>query len=436
MGNDNSTNKHDESSKSYNEQVFTEGKDDNFVYTPNEHPKLKVITTVESLFNFTTLFLFIGFLAIYYILYYTLGSVFNSKFTDDVLKSHTINLTIVLLLLCGFLYFYFTLSPFYQSNFFTYLMALFKDEMNDPNTVVIMTVFLLLFYLFVFVMKFPMGKDTKPFMLEIIEFKSIVYLVMLIFIVIIIYGFHFEIVDWIYYVMFEAYKKSTSVFNNKSPSKSTSISTSPSPSVKISPSVKTSPSTKTSTDSHSEKDEVFNVGNNLYTYDDAQSICTAYGARLATYDDIEKSYEAGGEWCNYGWSEGQMIFFPTQKDTWKKLQKDPNKKNNCGRPGINGGYMANPYIKFGVNCYGKKPKPKDSDKLMMMNKNTIDSTTNNPTKIDPNVEKWKSLLSTLTINSYNNNEWSEFDSIPQFDTAKTIYMNTPSSNYINSIFFK
>jgi hypothetical protein len=273
-------------------------------------------------------------------------------------------------------------------------------------------------------------------MLEIIEFKSIVYLVMLIFIVIIIYGFHFEIVDWIYYVMFEAYKKSTSVFNNKSPSKSTSISTSPSPSVKISPSVKTSPSTKTSTDSHSEKDEVFNVGNNLYTYDDAQSICTAYGARLATYDDIEKSYEAGGEWCNYGWSEGQMIFFPTQKDTWKKLQKDPNKKNNCGRPGINGGYMANPYIKFGVNCYGKKPKPKDSDKLMMMNKNTIDSTTNNPTKIDPNVEKWKSLLSTLTINSYNNNEWSEFDSIPQFDTAKTIYMNTPSSNYINSIFFK
>jgi len=414
------------STKSYNEQVFTQGKDDNFVYTPNEHPNFKLITIIETIFNFTTLFFFIGFLAIYYILYYTFSSVFKSKFTDDVINSHTINLTIILLLLCGFLYFYFTLSQFYQTHFFTYIMALFKDEMNDPNTTLIMATFLLLFYLFVFVMKFPMGKDTKPFMLELIEFKSIIYLIMLIFIVIIIYGFHFEIVDWIYYIMYEAYEKSTSIFDKKSPSPSPSP---PSPSPPPPSSVKTTPPTETknSTTDYA-KDEVFNIGNNLYTYDDAQSICTAYGARLATYDDIEKSYEAGGEWCNYGWSDGQMIFFPTQKDTWNKLQKDPNKKNNCGRPGINGGYIANPYIKFGVNCYGKKPKPSDSDRLMMMNKNEDHSTTNNSAKIDPNVEKWKSLLSTLTINSYNNNEWSEFDSIPQYNIPKTIYTHTPSSN--------
>ena len=412
------------STKSYNEQVFTQGKDDNFVYTPNEHPNFKLITIIETIFNFTTLFFFIGFLAIYYILYYTFSSVFKSKFTDDVINSHTINLTIILLLLCGFLYFYFTLSQFYQTHFFTYIMALFKDEMNDPNTTLIMATFLLLFYLFVFVMKFPMGKDTKPFMLELIEFKSIIYLIMLIFIVIIIYGFHFEIVDWVYYIMYEAYEKSTSIFDKKSPSPSP-----PSPSPPPPSSVKTTPPTETknSTTDYA-KDEVFNIGNNLYTYDDAQSICTAYGARLATYDDIEKSYEAGGEWCNYGWSDGQMIFFPTQKDTWNKLQKDPNKKNNCGRPGINGGYIANPYIKFGVNCYGKKPKPSDSDRLMMMNKNEDHSTTNNSAKIDPNVEKWKSLLSTLTINSYNNNEWSEFDSIPQYNIPKTIYTHTPSSN--------
>ena len=249
---------------------------------------------------------------------------------------------------------------------------------------------------------------------------------MLIFIVIIIYGFHFEIVDWVYYIMYEAYEKSTSIFDKKSPSPSPSP---PSPPPPQPSSVKTTPPTETknSTTDYA-KDEVFNIGNNLYTYDDAQSICTAYGARLATYDDIEKSYEAGGEWCNYGWSDGQMIFFPTQKDTWNKLQKDPNKKNNCGRPGINGGYIANPYIKFGVNCYGKKPKPSDSDRLMMMNKNEDHSTTNNSAKIDPNVEKWKSLLSTLTINSYNNNEWSEFDSIPQYNIPKTIYTHTPSSN--------
>jgi hypothetical protein len=46
--------------------------------------------------------------------------------------------------------------------------------------------------------------------------------------------------------------------------------------------------------------EVFNISNNLYTYDDAKSICSAYDASLATYDQIEKSYNGGGEWCSRG----------------------------------------------------------------------------------------------------------------------------------------
>ena len=41
---------------------------------------------------------------------------------------------------------------------------------------------------------------------------------------------------------------------------------------------------------------------------------------------------------NYGWSDGQMAYFPTQKDTWDKLQKNPNTKHACGRPGVNGVY--------------------------------------------------------------------------------------------------
>ena len=101
--------------------------------------------------------------------------------------------------------------------------------------------------------------------------------------------------------------------------------------------------------------EVFNVSNNLYTYDDAQSVCKSYGARLATYDEIEASYTDGGEWCNYGWSANQMALFPTQKDTWNRLQATKNHKHDCGRPGINGGYIDNPDIQFGANCYGTKP---------------------------------------------------------------------------------
>jgi hypothetical protein len=106
--------------------------------------------------------------------------------------------------------------------------------------------------------------------------------------------------------------------------------------------------------------QVFNISNNLYTYDEAQKVCNAFDASLASYDQIESAYQNGGEWCNYGWSEGQMAYFPTQKDTWGKLQGNPKTQNACGRPGINGGYIKNPYVKFGANCYGVKPNKPDN----------------------------------------------------------------------------
>jgi hypothetical protein len=155
-------------------------------------------------------------------------------------------------------------------------------------------------------------------------------------------------------------------------------------------------------------DEVFNISNNLYTYDDAQAICTAYGAKMATYDQMEDAYNKGAEWCNYGWSDGQMIFFPTQKSTWEALQKDPKRKNNCGRPGVNGGYIANPYVKFGVNCFGKKPKPSDADLARMHATETVPKT-DADVALDAKVKYWKDhAADLLKINSYNKKQWSEY----------------------------
>ena len=61
------------------------------------------------------------------------------------------------------------------------------------------------------------------------------------------------------------------------------------------------------------KKEAYNIPDNRFTYDDAKAICMAYGGDLATYNQIEESYNKGGEWCNYGWSDDQMVLFPTQK---------------------------------------------------------------------------------------------------------------------------
>jgi len=105
--------------------------------------------------------------------------------------------------------------------------------------------------------------------------------------------------------------------------------------------------------------EVFHIGNQDFTYKQAKCKCASYGARLATKSEVIETYNKGGDWCSYGWSEGQSAYYPTQKCTWDKLQRQgKNNKYSCGMPGVNGGFFSNPKLKFGVNCYGVKPKGK------------------------------------------------------------------------------
>jgi hypothetical protein len=101
------------------------------------------------------------------------------------------------------------------------------------------------------------------------------------------------------------------------------------------------------------KNEVFHVGNNLFTYDESKALCKSYDSSLATYDQVVDAYKNGADWCSYGWSDNQMALFPTQKNTWDKLQKAPLKnKTDCGSIGINGGFFQDKNLKLGVNCYG------------------------------------------------------------------------------------
>ena len=87
--------------------------------------------------------------------------------------------------------------------------------------------------------------------------------------------------------------------------------------------------------------QVFNVSDNVFNYDEAKSVCEAYGGDLASLDQMVDAYKNGADWCNYGWSEGQLALFPTQKDTFEKLEKNPETRGQCGLPGINGGYFEN-----------------------------------------------------------------------------------------------
>lgn len=143
--------------------------------------------------------------------------------------------------------------------------------------------------------------------------------------------------------------------------------------------------------------EVFYVSNNIFTYDQAPAVCAAYGARLASYDEVESAYNAGGEWCGYGWSQGGIALFPTQESTWNALQKEPTqeKRQSCGRPGINGGYF-DPAMKFGVNCYGVKPTKPAHQPQSATNK-----------AFSQMVNQIKDKLRTLIVAPFDKTQWSE-----------------------------
>lgn len=110
-----------------------------------------------------------------------------------------------------------------------------------------------------------------------------------------------------------------------------------------------------------DKNEVFHIANQDYTYDQSKCKCESYGARLATKAEVTDAYNNGANWCTYGWTDGQNAYYPVQQCEWDKINKQNerlpnNEKDYCGVPGLNGGYFPNPLLKFGVNCYGKKPK--------------------------------------------------------------------------------
>jgi hypothetical protein len=153
------------------------------------------------------------------------------------------------------------------------------------------------------------------------------------------------------------------------------------------------------------KKQVFNIPGTDYVYPDAKALCSAYGARLATYKEVEDSYNEGGEWCNYGWSDGQMALFPTQQKTFDKLQKIEGHENDCGRPGVNGGYMANPAIKFGVNCFGYKPRINSTEEELMANEPLYPKTLKD-IAMENRVNYWKDKLTTILVSPFNSSSWS------------------------------
>ena len=152
-------------------------------------------------------------------------------------------------------------------------------------------------------------------------------------------------------------------------------------------------------------EQVFHLPENKYTYDDAKAVCKAYGSRLANYEEMSKAYDKGADWCSYGWSDDQMALFPTQKAKWDKLQKLKGHEKDCGRPGINGGYVNDDSATYGVNCYGPKPGITKNEADQMRAKPFYRKNISE-LKFDDKVNYWRAQLNQIEMAPFNHDNWS------------------------------
>jgi len=282
-----------------------------------------VTSVTSNIFTTNNMFLLLWFLAIYIIVYYVLGMFFNKGSEPSNFQS-SLGRTLDIIFIVSFFIFiisYYTSTS--KSQVESDMKMVFNETisfLSNETSIVSIVLFIITLYIVVYLFRIPMTSTTKPFFISLLESTAWISLITSIIVVTIQKIFDVNILDYL--------NETDEPEEEEQPTLTLPL----------------------------DQDEVFNVSNNKYTYEDAQAVCTSFGAKLATYDQIEAAYNNGAEWCNYGWSDGQMAYFPTQKDTWNELQKHPKKKNNCGRPGVNGGYIDNPYVKFGINCYGVKPK--------------------------------------------------------------------------------
>jgi len=333
---------------------------------------LSVNDIIAAVFNFYIFSALFSIIAHYFVSYLISLAAYSGKDQETMLGGRALILNIILF--PTIIYSIFTFGGSTSLNDFT---VKFQAFLNNPTSIFSVLSFIVGFYLIIYIAGIPMTDALKPSSIAFIDM-----LAWLLFIVVLICDF-FSIFLNI----------SLSNLLNKSTTDTSANDTSTN-------SVTTTPA-----------NEVFNISNNLYTYENAAEVCSIYGAKLATYDQVEDAYNKGGEWCNYGWSQDQMALFPTQKSTWAKLQGSELTKNQCGRQGINGGYMENPLLLFGVNCYGKKPQATTAElKKMEANQQLAANVENiKENVIDPKIQFLKENRDTLlVVNSFNHQEWSEW----------------------------
>jgi len=355
--------------------IDSSGNTTNTITVKNENDD----NSLEVILSYENLYILFWIVSIYFIIYSLLAFFFRSDNLGYVYN------VIILLTIFGIIVAYYIMTDTDEykddaENSVDRFLSFFDNKFN----IIYLIAGIIFLYIITSIIRVPTNKEDRPTIIIGLETLLMILLVLVLFV-----QFFKEFSD---ISLTDELRERLGIIPSKSSSDVVITTPRPRPTPTPTP---TAPTNK----------EVFNVGGNHYTYSDAEAICKSFDAELADYEQIEQSYNNGGEWCNYGWSKNQMALFPTQKKTWTKLQEKELTKNNCGRPGINGGYMANPALRFGVNCYGVKPDKRETD---LNSVGDTPYTTPDDKLMQSKIQFWKDNKDKLKLNHYNNNDWSRY----------------------------
>jgi hypothetical protein len=352
-------------------------------------------TSLAEFVSLNNILAFIWFLAIYFVIFIVIKTFYRNSadpFKEKQALGRSIDMFLFGLLIVVIVYSYYSLSEKDKKDIIGYGLIFTRDFYNNPNTFFNLSFFILLFYCFVYFCGVPMAKETRPISIYFLEQKLWLVLFSVIFVDFFKYILGISLMDIIFGtdggIIDKWYNLKTGV-EHEIKEVVADVSHVHVPVM-------------------AKKPEVFNISNNLYTYDDAQAVCQSFDARMANVDEINQAYEDGAEWCVNSWSADRQVLFPTQQATYDKLQKIKGAENSCGRTGVNGGRINNVNLRFGVNCFGVKPSPTDGEKKRM---NDINHFVHPKTKeemiIDAKVNFWKNNRDKyIVLNPFNESQWN------------------------------
>ena len=155
-------------------------------------------------------------------------------------------------------------------------------------------------------------------------------------------------------------------------------------------------------------EEVFHIPGKNFTYHDSKAVCKAFNSEIADYNQLLNAQKKGASWCSYGWTKDQLGLYPTSQSDFDKLKKIEGHEYDCGLPGINGGYISNPYTQLGVNCYGIKPKKSKLD-AKLLNRELYPKTAKEKL-FEKRVKYWKKRIGNMLIMPFNHTNWFRISS--------------------------